>query len=59
MIDLRRHRGVAGFLFDIVGAVEGNRVIVRGKARLVRIYKLDPPPPPSDRPPIYLGYVSD
>ncbi|MCU1358024.1 MAG: hypothetical protein JWM89_3442 [Acidimicrobiales bacterium] len=33
--------------------------ILGGKKRPVRIYVLDPLPPPSDRPPIYLGYVSD
>lgn len=27
--------------------------------RLVRIYAFDPPPPPSDQPPLPLGYVSD
>ena len=30
-----------------------------GTERPVRIYQLDPAPPPTDRPPIYLGYVSD
>lgn len=27
--------------------------------RTVRIFELDPPPPPSDQPPLPLGYVSD